>query len=89
MPYSIEVELELVELLEDFVISLDFCVGTFYEVACSVELCHGEHLALFAEYLPNAANDVLSSSSKPWLEALLAARDELDPPPPVPWPSAA
>lgn len=49
MPYSIKVEFQLVKLPEKLVIPLDLGVSTLDQVASSVKLGHGEHLALFAK----------------------------------------
>lgn len=49
MPDPVEVELELVQLSQNIVVSLNLSVGALDQVTGPVELGHGEHLALFAE----------------------------------------
>lgn len=49
MPYPIEVEFQFVQLAKKLVVPLDFGICSFNQVPGSIELGHGEHLALLAE----------------------------------------
>jgi hypothetical protein len=49
VPYSVKVELELVELRQDIVVPLDFGVGISDEITGVIKLSHGEYLTLLAE----------------------------------------